>query len=138
MCLKYFSLIWLLVAFPLRSQTVTRSSDQNIPTFQTKVPVVLVDILVTDQHGNPIPGLTKTDFQVFEEGKLQTIASLEEHKSGPVAQAEAPQPPGVFTNSPSVVSADSVNVLLIDGLNTSMQDQTFVHAQILNYLKCSC
>ncbi len=135
MWLKYLSLGWLLVVIPLLGQTTAPSLDQSLPTFQSKVPVVLVDIIVTDNHGNPVPGLTKTDFQVFEEGKPQTIASLEEHKTRPVAPAEAPVAAGVFTNSPAVVSTDSVNVLLIDGLNTGMQDQTFVHAQILRYLK---
>ncbi len=135
MWLKYISLGWLLVVVPLRCQTVAPSADQRLPTFQSKVPVVLVDIIVTDNHGNPVAGLTKTDFQLLEDGKPQTIASLEEHKTRPVAPAEAPVAAGVITNSPAVVSSDSVNVLLIDGLNTGMQDQTFVHAQILRYLK---
>jgi VWFA-related protein len=135
MRLNYISLIPLLLVVAISGQTVAPSADQKVPTLQSKVHVVLVDIVVTDHHGNPISGLTKTDFQVLEEGKPQTIASLEEHKNGLVARAQAPPPPGEFTNSPSVVSADSVNVLLIDGLNTSMQDQTFVHGQILKYLK---
>ena len=135
MRLKYIFLCWLLVAIPLPAQTAAPSADQSLPTFQSKVPVVLVDIIATDNHGNPVAGLTKTDFQILEDGKPQTIASLEEHKSRPVAPAEAPVAAGVLTNSPAVVSTDSVNVLLIDGLNTGMQDQTFVHAQILRYLK---
>ena len=135
MCVKYISLVCLLAVIPLHSQTVTPSADQGIPTFQSKVPVVLVDIIVTDNHGSPVSGLTKTDFQVLEDGKSQTIASLEEHKNRPVAPAQAPVAAGVLTNSPAVVSSDSVNVLLIDGLNTSTDDQTFVHAQILRYLK---
>ena len=128
-------ILFALSVVTMRGQTVAPFADQSVHTFKSKVPVVLVDIIVTDNHANPISGLTKTDFHVLEEGKPQTIASLEEHKSGPVSRAEAPLAAGVFTNSPSVVSADSVNVLLIDGLNTSMQDQTFVHTQILKYLK---
>ncbi len=135
MRLKYIFLISLLVVVTLHGQTITPPAAQSIPTFQSKVPVVLVDIIVTDNHGNPVSGLTKTDFQVSEEGKPQPIASLEEHKARPVAPAEGPVAAGVLTNSPAVVSTDSVNVLLMDGLNTGMQDQTFVHAQILRYLK---
>lgn len=135
MWLKYLSLCWLLVVIPLPAQTNAPPADRSLPTFQSKVPVVLVDIIVTDNHGNPVSGLTKTDFQILEDGKPQTIASLEEHKTRPLAPAEAPVAAGVLTNSPAVVSTDSVNVLLIDGLNTSTDDQTFVHAQILRYLK---
>ena len=54
MRLKCISLISLLVVATMRGQTVAPSADQSLPTFQSKVPVVLVDIVVTDQHGNPI------------------------------------------------------------------------------------
>ena len=125
----------LFVPSMLFGQTVPSPTDQSTPTFRSKVPVVLVDVVVTDNHGKPISGLKQTDFQMVEDGKSQTIASLEEHKGEPPAHAEARRAAGEFTNSPSGVFADSVNVLLIDGLNTSVQDQAFVHGQILKFLK---
>ena len=44
-------------------------------------------------------------------------------------------PANVFTNYPAVVQADSVNVLLLDWLNTQPQDQPYVRSQILKYLR---
>ena len=44
-------------------------------------------------------------------------------------------PPNVYTNYPAVESADSINVLLMDSLNTQMTDQQFVHQQTIKYLK---
>ena len=44
-------------------------------------------------------------------------------------------PPGVYTNFPVVQAADSINVLLLDALNTPSNDQTFVHSQMLKYVK---
>ena len=46
------------------------------PTFKAQVEFVEVDALVTDQQGNFVRDLTKDDFQVFEDGKLQTISTF--------------------------------------------------------------
>jgi VWFA-related protein len=42
-------------------------------TFQIEVNYVDVDAIVTDENGNFVPGLTRDDFEVFEDGKPQTI-----------------------------------------------------------------
>jgi VWFA-related protein len=44
-------------------------------------------------------------------------------------------PPNVYTNVPPVPLNDGVNVLLLDSLNTDVQDQAYVHKQILDFLK---
>src|ERR1051326_5426047 len=43
-----------------------------------EVRVVNVDVVVTDRSGNPVTGLTKDDFQLFENGKPQTITNIYE------------------------------------------------------------
>src|SRR3982074_3671923 len=47
-----------------------------VPTFKALVEYVEVDALVTDAQGRPVRGLSKDDFQVFEDGKRQTISSF--------------------------------------------------------------
>jgi VWFA-related protein len=42
-------------------------------TFQVEVNYVDVDAVVTDEQGNFVPGLTRDDFEVFEDGKPQKI-----------------------------------------------------------------
>src|SRR5215470_17391368 len=46
------------------------------PTFRVNVDYVEVDVLVTDAQGNYVRVLKKEDFQVFEDGKAQTIANF--------------------------------------------------------------
>ena len=46
-----------------------------------------------------------------------------------------PMPANVFTNYPLTKIPDSVNVLLLDWLNTQPQDQAYVRAQTIKYLK---
>src|ERR1051325_5924710 len=45
-------------------------------TFREGVDYVQVDALVTDRGGNVVRDLTKDDFEIFEDGKSQTIAAL--------------------------------------------------------------
>jgi VWFA-related protein len=41
------------------------------------VRLVLVDVLATDRQGNVVTGLTKEDFEIYEDGRSQTINSLD-------------------------------------------------------------
>jgi VWFA-related protein len=45
-------------------------------TFRVEVNYVEVDAIVTDGQGNPVTNLTKNDFDLFEDGKRQDIASF--------------------------------------------------------------
>ena len=130
---------WLLlvpfVVVPLRSETVPGSAG-TVPTFKAKVQVVLVDVVVTNGKDEPVSGLHKEDFEVLEDGKPQIISSFEEHGSAPTVQVKVPAlPPHVFSNYQPIEASDSVNVLLLDWLNTQPQDQPYVRAQILKYLQ---
>ena len=67
-----------LAAAVLQSPFVKAQDPQSPPgppsvTFQVEVNYVDVDIVVTDEKGNFIPGLTRDDFEVFEDGKPQKI-----------------------------------------------------------------
>ena len=42
-------------------------------TFQVEVNYVDVDVVVTDEKGNFVSGLTREDFEVLEDGKLQKV-----------------------------------------------------------------
>ena len=44
-------------------------------------------------------------------------------------------PPGVFTDFTPVAPDSTLNILLIDSLNTPMKDQSFVRQQLLDYIK---
>lgn len=119
---------------PANAAANTSTSDQ--PTFQSKVRVVLVDVVVTKGKGDPAPGLHKQDFEVLEDGKPQKISFFEEHKGAPPTQVKLPpMPASVYTNFPTTKTADSVNVLLLDSLNTEPKDQVFVHKQMLKFLQ---
>jgi VWFA-related protein len=56
-----------------QSQTSPTPERGDLPTFKANANVVNLFFNVKDKHGLLIPHLTKDDFQVFEDGKPQTI-----------------------------------------------------------------
>jgi VWFA-related protein len=81
-------------------------------TFSTTTNLVVVDVTVSGRDGTPIGNLTKDDFLLYEDGKLQTLAScdLQKLESKPIAvqqtslkdrsQAPAlPKPPSAATGN---------------------------------------
>jgi Ca-activated chloride channel family protein len=61
-----------------------QSRDQE-PTFRVSVRLVNVFTTVTDSHGAPIANLTRDDFQVFEDGKPQTISVFDKESEMPLS-----------------------------------------------------
>src|SRR5678816_4834503 len=49
---------------------------QAPPTFRTGTNIVRVDATVVDRNGDPVPSLTAEDFEIREDGVLQTISSF--------------------------------------------------------------
>jgi VWFA-related protein len=136
---RIYYLLWPLAAgfaiAPLHSQAPAPNPPATAPTIKVETRVVLLDVVVTDSKGEAVAGLTNKDFQVTEEGALQAISSFEEHKTTQPVQIKLPQmPPNVFSNFPTTKSADSVNVLLLDLLNTQPQDQAFARQQVIKFL----
>jgi VWFA-related protein len=131
-----------LVAFmsgPVAGQAPAAADTESpVATLKLNVRTVLVDVVVTDKNNQAVPGLQKEDFQVFEDGKPQTVSFFEPSFAAAPGAANAasvpPLPPNTFTNVPVVMPSNSVNVLLMDALNTPMPDQAYVHKEMVRYL----
>jgi VWFA-related protein len=66
---------------PQQNVSEVASQDASI-TFQSKVNLVLVPVVVRDKNGKPIGTLTKEDFQIFDKGKPQTITRFQVERPG--------------------------------------------------------
>jgi VWFA-related protein len=131
-----FSLLVLVLAYSPGASLRSQTAGDATSTLKTRARLVVVDVVVTNDKGEALTGLEKKDFEVAEDGKPQTISTFEEHKGAPITEIKMPPlPPHVYTNFPLVESADSVNVILLDALNTPTRDQVYVRAQMLKYLK---
>src|SRR5579862_6587939 len=68
-CRRLGSLLFLALGISLQAQNPPSGSAGSVPTFQSKVDVVLVDVVVTDSKDEPVTGLDKKDFEISEDGK---------------------------------------------------------------------
>jgi VWFA-related protein len=69
---------------------------QQTPTFRVQIDAVTMDVIVKDENGRFIPDLSKNDFEVFEDGVKQDLASLTVVSGGRVSnvlEAAPPAPP---------------------------------------------
>src|ERR1051325_8762439 len=57
---------------------------QDVPVFRANVGLVNIFFNVKDKHGALIPNLTKDDFQLFEDGKPQTIKYFSTQNDVPI------------------------------------------------------
>lgn len=98
--------LWLILPLSVPAASVGSQQQQSDPapaeesqserpfTFEVPVNVVLVNVSVTDNAGQPVRDLTADDFRVYEDGKRQKIQSLELEPSQPVVAAESAAPAG--------------------------------------------
>ena len=89
------------------------------PTLKVYSRETIVDVTVTDAKGNPVHGLTQSDFTVKEDNRPQAIRSFEEFGNAPPPPAPPKLPPNVYTNLQPPTSSGATNILLLDFLNTA-------------------
>jgi VWFA-related protein len=58
------------------TQGQTQGDPAQPPVFRTGINSIRVDVLVTDNKGNPVTDLKQSDFEVVEDNKPQTIESF--------------------------------------------------------------
>lgn len=127
-----------------------KNAEPSLVTFKSSSRIVVVDVVVTDQKGKTVTGLRVEDFRVSEDGKPQNISNFEAADSeAPPASAEATprttsEPPprlplNVYTNNTAnqaktTAESRSATLILLDLLNTSVQDQAYAREQLVKFL----
>jgi VWFA-related protein len=114
------------------------TQKETAPTFQSRVNLVLVPVVVRDGQGRAISDLTKDDFQLFDKGKAQTIASFSVVKHGGTAgvtQPTAAETTGVAVTPPNPQPAPDRYVgYVFDDLNIEFADLAAVKKAATHHL----
>jgi VWFA-related protein len=99
--------------------------------------LVHASVIVEDKHGNPIVGLKKEDFLLFDDKRPQKIADFSVTTNQPQSASTPALPPDTFTNRwpGSGDIPPNVTVILLDGLNTSFTDQAYARQQVIKFLQ---
>src|ERR1700682_930552 len=113
-------------------------AQENQPVLRVTTRLVQVNVVVHDKSGQPVAGLTKDDFTLFEKGKERKIAFFSVvagHKPLKLSR-EAQLPANIFSNRVKRgESPTSATVILFDALNTSFQDQAYAKGQLIKFLQ---
>jgi VWFA-related protein len=103
------------------------SSRDTGATFQARVNLVMVPVVVRDRAGRAIGNLRQQDFQLFDKGKLQTITKFSMEKSGgrSTEVKSAPSesaPSGEADASPSIAPPERYVAYVFDDLHIEIGD----------------
>jgi VWFA-related protein len=88
--------------------------DQPIPpTIHVYSRETVIDVLATDDKGQPVTGLTRADFTIEEDGHPQPIRSFREYS---VTKTPPPRilPPHTYTNAQALPASGPVQIFLFD------------------------
>jgi VWFA-related protein len=88
--------------------------DSTTPTLHIYSRETILDALVTDDKGQPVRGLTRSDFKIEEDNLPQPIRSFSEYdKSAPHAPPRA-LPPNTYSNARALPANGPVQVFYFD------------------------
>jgi VWFA-related protein len=111
-------------------------------TIRATAQLVEVPVIVRDKQGNPILDLTKADFEIYDNGRLQDVRLFNHESASEPLKTESPTPaapkPGrrVFSNlDGSTAHPTSLKVILIDQVATEWPDLAYARQQIIQFLR---
>jgi VWFA-related protein len=103
------------------------TSEESGTTIKLRVNLVQVRVVVRDSKGNPVPGLTREDFQVSDNGKPQVISNFSiETRESRLERSEAAAKtqirPPELANMPVPILPDRFVMLVLDTANMEVGD----------------
>ena len=113
------------------AQNSTGSDTAAAATFHAETHQVLLDVVIVDHGGHFVAGLKPADFTILEDGKPQKIAAFAVHQASAAPASPAPKfklPPNQYTNYQIADPQRPITVVLMDVLNTQVQDQAYTRA----------
>ena len=156
-------LLTLILAAGMRPQTSASSGasqapetgarhDDQAPAQQKSAPIyesatvlksitrlVVVDVVATDKKG-AVADLKRDDLTVLEDGveqKVRVFNFQQPPANGRTIVAAAPSgaPENLYSNAARFRASSSLNILLLDALNTNLPHQAYVRDQMIRYLE---
>jgi VWFA-related protein len=100
--------------------SVSGLSGQNVELPRAAAPVVHLNVVAKDSHGQTVTDLTREDFQVFEGSKAQRVVSFR-RDDGSVKRVMRPERDEYFNRTGS--STTRPTIILFDLLNARFDDR---------------
>ncbi len=134
-------LVFSICSSALLARTqVQQSPSESATVIRAETRLVQLDVVVTDSSGHPPKDhLSEKDFTILEDGKPQKVSFFSFQQLEGQEKRELPQPPRlpphVATNRPEYRhSVGPPVILLLDGINTPVENQIVVRQQMLKFM----
>lgn len=132
-------LIATLTAGPLVAQQKSPQPTAEVPnlTMNVEVRVIGVDVVVTDKKGNAVTGLSKDDFQIFENGIEKPISNFYEIEGKAATQAITVPVPGALPPPKEEINEQLRRriIFYIDNLSLAPFNRNRVFKQMKEFAK---
>ena len=112
-------------------------TPDDTPVIRSSTRLVVLDVVVSDAHDRPVPGLSARDFKVVEDGVEQKLASFDAPTGRAVAERGNAASGGASggVGLPGGTSIPARNILVLDELNTEILDTAYGRQSIEKYLR---
>jgi len=136
--LSIFITLLLACALSPGTDVLAQNSQEGVyqsqEVLRANTRLVVVDVVATENKGQPVKDLRAQDFTVLENGTQQKISDFTFHHPG---ESEVlPQPklaPNVVSNAPQFRSG-SLNVVLFDSVNGDLTAHAYAKDQLVQFL----
>ncbi len=134
---RFSGMMIAAIALATAAHPQTAQISSSAPSTAQPVNLHTVDVVAQDKDGHPLHGLKLPDFRLTDDNTPQTLLQVAEHTPLtplPPAPALAPLPPGTFTDYTPIAPGATLNILLLDALNTPVNDRNFIRNQLQRYV----
>ncbi len=107
------------------------------PVIRVNTRLVQVSVIVHDHSGRPVADLRQDDFTLLDRGRPQKIAFFSMYSEDAARTASVSRPANLFSNrsGDDVNIPPSVTIVLMDVLNTHVEDQKQVREGVIAFLE---
>ncbi|HUK89509.1 MAG TPA: VWA domain-containing protein [Blastocatellia bacterium] len=131
-----FALLCAINAFPQKNQQQTGEPETTI---RISTQLIQLDAVVTDKAGKIVKGLSKNDFELFENGKRQDISFFEfvdaERASRPNPSGKlSPEQQQAAIQGAGIADIHRIFAFVIDDLTMQPADLVFVREMLSNFV----
>ncbi len=133
MRLRVVQLRGFLAALAVAAGSAMASAAQGETVLRVETRLIEVNVVAQDSRGHAATALTRDDFKLFDNGKEVSI-DVFSAVSAETAPATTTLPPNTFSNRLQG-APPSATVILLDGINTSFEDQTWARSEVVRFLE---
>jgi VWFA-related protein len=125
----------LSVPFWAQAPDTSTQSKQGGYVLHANSREVLTDVTVADDKGNPVNGLSRSAFHIFDNDRPEQLESFEEYAGIPAMVAATSAASNTFSNEYLLHPPASINIILLDTPTIDIVDQMVLNQELAKFVQ---